>query len=133
MTRSSRKLLRRSARLASVCPKPRRVSAVHDDKGGIVLRRDRRVLQKIEEDLTASDPDLMAAFDQVKPSANVQAWWVVLVVADVTAILMIMVGLFSDSGLVFLGGVAAASALVWTHTTFRTKPADSVDRSGSEP
>ncbi|WP_219151923.1 DUF3040 domain-containing protein [Amycolatopsis sp. TNS106] len=98
-----------------------------------MLRRDRRVLQKIEEDLTASDPDLMAAFDQVKPSANVQAWWVVLVVADVTAILMIMVGLFSDSGLVFLGGVAAASALVWTHTTFRTKPADSVDRSGSEP
>ncbi|KFU77728.1 hypothetical protein BB31_29105 [Amycolatopsis lurida NRRL 2430] len=99
----------------------------------MVLRRDRRVLQKIEEDLTASDPDLVAAFDQVKPPASLQAWWVVLVVADVTAILMIMVGLFSDSGLVFLGGVAAASALVWTHNTFRTKPAHSADRSGSEP
>ncbi|WP_340681880.1 DUF3040 domain-containing protein [Amycolatopsis coloradensis] len=98
-----------------------------------MLRRDRRVLQKIEEDLTASDPDLVAAFDQVKRPASVQTWWAVLVVAEVTAILMIMVGLFSDRGLVFLGGVAAASALAWTHNTFRTKPADSADRSGSKP
>lgn len=99
-----------------------------------MLRRDRRVLQRIEKDLTASDPGVAAAFDQVKRRpASVQSWWAVLVIADVTAILMIMVGLFSDRGSVFLGGVAAASALLWTHSTFRTKPADSADRSGSQP
>ncbi|RSN43414.1 hypothetical protein DMC64_22510 [Amycolatopsis sp. WAC 04197] len=89
------------------------------DEGGIVRRRDRRILQEIEEDLTASDPDLAAAFDQVKRSSGGQTWWAVLVVAEITALLMITVGLFSDRGLVFLAGVAAASALVWAHNTYR--------------
>ncbi|MER6670448.1 DUF3040 domain-containing protein [Amycolatopsis japonica] len=72
-----------------------------------------------EEDLTASDPDLAAAFDQVKRSPGGQIWWAVLVVAEITALLMVAVGLFSDRDLVFLAGVAAASALVWAHNTYR--------------
>jgi hypothetical protein len=79
--------------------------------------RDRSALRKIEEELAASDPAFVAALSQGAPPAGTRLWQTTLILADLTAVLMIAFGLIAaDTGL-FLWGLVAVPLLVWIHRT----------------
>ncbi|WP_033294319.1 DUF3040 domain-containing protein [Amycolatopsis jejuensis] len=79
--------------------------------------RDRSALRKIEEELAASDPAFVAALSQGVPPAGSRLWLITLVLADVTAALMMVFGLVAGHTGLFLWGLVAAPGLVWVHRT----------------
>lgn len=75
--------------------------------------RERHALREIEAELQASDPAFAAALSgrtlREKWRANL-----LLVLCDVTAVVMLVVGLFArDAGLVLWGTVAAGALVAW--------------------
>ncbi|MDT8915307.1 DUF3040 domain-containing protein [Amycolatopsis sp. PS_44_ISF1] len=77
--------------------------------------RERSALRKIEEELAASDPAFVAALSQGVPPSRSRLWLITLVLADVTAVLMVVFGLLTGGSGLFLWGFAALPALAWVH------------------
>lgn len=64
-----------------------------------MLHRDRRALRKIEEDLTATNPQLAETLGNAKTAVHTRTW----------------------KALLFLSGFAVAGLLAWTHNTSKAK------------
>ncbi|WP_103349133.1 DUF3040 domain-containing protein [Amycolatopsis sp. CA-128772] len=75
--------------------------------------RERHALREIEAELQASDPAFAAAFSGRKLRAP-RRWNLLLVLCDVTAVVMLVVGLFArDAALVLWGTVSAGALVAW--------------------
>ncbi len=75
--------------------------------------RERHTLRAIEAELQASDPAFAAAFSgrKLRPPRRRN---LLLVLCDVTAVVMLIVGLFArDAGLVLWGTVSAGALVAW--------------------
>ncbi len=88
--------------------------------------RERHALREIELELQASDPVFAAAFAG-RTLREAKRWSLLLVLCDVTAALMLVVGLFArDAGLVLWGTVGAGALVAWhiarTETARRPAP-----------
>lgn len=92
--------------------------------------RDRSALRKIEAELAASDPVFAATLSQGVLPAESRRWRHILVLAEVTAALMLVFGLMAGETGWFLWGLLAAPLLVWTHRTMlqRRRERTSVDQ-----
>ncbi|MEV6880239.1 DUF3040 domain-containing protein [Amycolatopsis sp. NPDC051128] len=72
--------------------------------------RERHVLREIEAELRASDPVFAATLSGRAPRRAS----LLLVLCDVTAVVMLVVGLFArDAGLVLWGTVGAGALVAW--------------------
>jgi uncharacterized membrane protein YphA (DoxX/SURF4 family) len=75
--------------------------------------REHHVLREIEAELRASDPAFAAAFSGRK-LRGVRRWNLLLVLCDVTAVVMLLVGLFArDAALVLWGTVSSGALVAW--------------------
>jgi uncharacterized membrane protein YphA (DoxX/SURF4 family) len=75
--------------------------------------RERHALRAIEAELQASDPAFAAALSGRKPRRP-SRWNLLLVLCDVTAAVMLVVGLFArDAALVLWGTVTAGALVAW--------------------
>ncbi|MET9002439.1 DUF3040 domain-containing protein [Amycolatopsis sp. NPDC004169] len=75
--------------------------------------RERHVLREIEAELQASDPAFAAAFSGRK-LRSLRRWPLLLVLCDITAVVMLVVGLFArDAELVLWGTVSAGALVAW--------------------
>ncbi|MEU5265135.1 DUF3040 domain-containing protein [Amycolatopsis sp. NPDC021455] len=75
--------------------------------------RERHALRAIEAELQASDPAFAAAFSGRKLRSP-RRWNLLLVLCDVTAAVMLVVGLFArDASLVLWGTVSAGALVAW--------------------
>ena len=75
--------------------------------------RERHALREIELELQASDPTFAAAFTS-RTVREAKRWNLLLVLCDVTAAVMLVVGLFArDTGLVLWGTVGAGALVAW--------------------
>ncbi|MFF1614298.1 DUF3040 domain-containing protein [Amycolatopsis sp. NPDC058278] len=75
--------------------------------------RERHALREIEAELRASDPAFAAAFSGRKLRSP-RRWSLLLVLCDVTAVAMLLVGLFArDAALVLWGTVSAGALVAW--------------------
>ncbi|WP_410592493.1 DUF3040 domain-containing protein [Amycolatopsis sp. lyj-23] len=75
--------------------------------------RERHALREIEAELQASDPAFAAAFSGRKLRAP-RRWSLLLVLCDVTAVVMLVVGLFArDAALVLWGTISAGALVAW--------------------
>ncbi|MET7991624.1 DUF3040 domain-containing protein [Amycolatopsis sp. NPDC005232] len=86
--------------------------------------RDRSALRKIEEELAASDPDFVAALSAGAPPVRSRTWLTTLILADVTVVLMIVVGLLAGSTGMFLWGLVTIPVLVWIHRSILMRKRD---------
>ncbi|MEV6648213.1 DUF3040 domain-containing protein [Amycolatopsis sp. NPDC051371] len=79
-----------------------------------------RALRGIEERLRAEDPRFAAVVDRFG-RVHALRWYAMLVLAEITAAVMIVTGVFSGDGWVFFWGAAGAAVLARLHVTrFRT-------------
>ncbi|MEA5365240.1 DUF3040 domain-containing protein [Amycolatopsis sp., V23-08] len=76
--------------------------------------RDRRVLRQIEQDLRAEDPGFLAGFPADRQDRSRQ-WRVIVLLADVTVVLMIAVGIFAADGWPVFWGLVCVAAMVQVH------------------
>jgi len=75
--------------------------------------RERQTLRAIEAELLASDPALADVFSG-RDMRQARRWNLLLVLCDVTAVVMLVVGLFArDAALVLWGTVAAGALVAW--------------------
>jgi uncharacterized membrane protein YphA (DoxX/SURF4 family) len=75
--------------------------------------RERHALREIEAELRASDPAFAAAFSGRKLRSP-RRWSLLLVLSDITAAAMLLVGLFArDAALVLWGTVSAGALVAW--------------------
>ncbi len=76
--------------------------------------RERHALREIEAELRASDPAFAAAFSghQLRKPRR---WPLLLVLCDITAVVMLVVGLFARDAVLVLWGTVGAGALVAWH------------------
>ncbi|MET8851890.1 DUF3040 domain-containing protein [Amycolatopsis sp. NPDC004625] len=75
--------------------------------------RERHALREIEAELKASDPAFAAAFSG-RTLRSPRRWNLLLVLCDVTAAVMLVVGLFArDAALVLWGTVSAGALVAW--------------------
>jgi hypothetical protein len=75
--------------------------------------RERHALHEIERELQASDPAFAAAFAG-RTLREAQRWNLLLVLCDITAVVMLVVGLFArDAGLVLWGTIGAGALVAW--------------------
>ncbi|HEY3478061.1 MAG TPA: DUF3040 domain-containing protein [Streptomyces sp.] len=75
--------------------------------------RERHALREIEAELQASDPAFAAAFGG-RTRRGLRRWNLLLVLSDVTAVVMLVVGLFArDAALVLWGTVGAGALVAW--------------------
>ncbi|WP_410642790.1 DUF3040 domain-containing protein [Amycolatopsis sp. lyj-346] len=75
--------------------------------------RERHALREIEAELRASDPAFAATLSGGKLRPPRQ-WSLLLVLSDVTAVVMLLVGLFArDAALVLWGTVSAGALVAW--------------------
>ncbi|NBH09196.1 DUF3040 domain-containing protein [Amycolatopsis sp. SID8362] len=75
--------------------------------------RERHALREIEAELQANDPAFAAAFSGRK-LRRLRRWNLLLVLCDVTAVVMLLVGLFArDAELVLWGTVSAGALVAW--------------------
>ncbi|RJQ92007.1 DUF3040 domain-containing protein [Amycolatopsis panacis] len=93
--------------------------------------RDRSALRKIEEELAASDPAFAAVLSQGAPPVRSRLRLITLILADFTALLMIILGLVTGATGLFLWGLAAAPGLVWAHRILTPRTRE--DDSGEQP
>ncbi|MDS0134912.1 MULTISPECIES: DUF3040 domain-containing protein [unclassified Amycolatopsis] len=76
--------------------------------------RERHALREIEAELQASDPAFAAAFSGRKLRSP-RRWPLLLVLCDITAVVMLLVGLFARDAVLVLWGTVGAGALVAWH------------------
>ena len=75
--------------------------------------RERQALREIEAELAASDPAFAAALSG-RAMREAKLWKLLLLLCDVTAVTMLVVGLFArDAGLVLCGTVCAGGLVAW--------------------
>ncbi|SFW80740.1 DUF3040 domain-containing protein [Amycolatopsis australiensis] len=75
--------------------------------------RERHALREIEAELEASDPAFAAALSG-RTLREARRWKLLLVLCDITALTMLIVGLFArDAGLVLWGTVAGGALVAW--------------------
>ncbi|WP_329047989.1 DUF3040 domain-containing protein [Amycolatopsis sp. NBC_01488] len=75
--------------------------------------RERHALREIEAELQASDPAFAAAFDG-RSLREAKRWHLLLLLCDITAGVMLVVGLFArDAGLVLWGTVGGGGLVAW--------------------
>ncbi|MEU7785217.1 DUF3040 domain-containing protein [Amycolatopsis sp. NPDC049159] len=75
--------------------------------------RDHHALREIEAELRASDPAFAAAFSGRELRGS-RRFNLLLVLCDVTAVVMLLVGLFArDAALVLWGTVSAGALVAW--------------------
>ncbi|KDN20964.1 DUF3040 domain-containing protein [Amycolatopsis rifamycinica] len=75
--------------------------------------RERHALREIEAELRASDPAFAAAFSG-RELRSPRRWSLLLVLCDITAVTMLLVGLFArDAALVLWGTVSAGALVAW--------------------
>jgi hypothetical protein len=76
-------------------------------------KRERHALREIEAELRASDPEFATALSGRSPREAKRSS-LLLVLCDVTAVVMLVVGLFArDAGLVLWGTVSAGALVAW--------------------
>ena len=76
--------------------------------------RERNALREIEAELRASAPAFAAAFSG-PTLRSPRRWSLLLVLCDVTAVVMLLVGLFARAAALVLWGTVSAGALVAWH------------------
>ncbi len=75
--------------------------------------RERHALREIEAELLASDPTLADVFSG-RDMRQARRWSLLLILCDVTAVVMLVVGLFArDASLVLWGTVSAGALVAW--------------------
>jgi uncharacterized membrane protein YphA (DoxX/SURF4 family) len=75
--------------------------------------RERHALREIEAELLASDPALADVFSG-RDMRQARRWSLLLILCDVTAVVMLVVGLFArDAALVLWGTVSAGALVAW--------------------
>jgi uncharacterized membrane protein YphA (DoxX/SURF4 family) len=75
--------------------------------------RERHALREIEAELLASDPALADVFSG-RDMRQARRWSLLLILCDITAVVMLVVGLFArDAGLVLWGTVSAGALVAW--------------------
>ncbi|MGW3965666.1 DUF3040 domain-containing protein [Amycolatopsis sp. NPDC005003] len=75
--------------------------------------RERHALREIEAELRASDPAFAAALSG-RNLRSPRRWSLLLVLCDITAAVMLVVGLFArDAALVLWGTVSAGALVAW--------------------
>lgn len=97
--------------------------------------RERHALREIEAELRASDPVFAAAFTG-RSLREHKRWNLLLVLCDVTAVVMLVVGLFArDAALVLWGTVGAGALVAWhiarAETTREPAPDGTTPAAGS--
>jgi hypothetical protein len=97
--------------------------------------RERHALREIELELQASDPTFAAAFAG-RTLREAKRWNLLLLLCDVTAAVMLVVGLFArDAGLVLWGTVGAGALVAWhiarAETTRKPAPDGTTPAAGS--
>lgn len=97
--------------------------------------RERHALREIEAELQASDPTFAAAFTGRNLREN-KRWNLLLLLCDVTAVVMLVVGLFArDAALVLWGTVGAGALVAWhiarAETTRKHAPDETTPATGS--
>ncbi len=75
-------------------------------------------LRGIEAELAADDPKLAS---KLTMSTRIHSWRAVLAVAELTAILMIVVGIFATVASMFFLGVLSTTLLIWLHRAIRIR------------
>lgn len=85
--------------------------------------RERHALREIEKGLRSSDPAFAATLSRHR-FGEAWRWQMLLILADVTAALMLVVGVLTRSAPMVLWGTLSASALVVIHL-LRTTPSTS--------
>jgi uncharacterized membrane protein YphA (DoxX/SURF4 family) len=75
--------------------------------------RERHALREIEAELLASDPALADVFSG-RDMRQARRWSLLLILCDITAVVMLVVGLFArDAALVLWGTVSAGALVAW--------------------
>ena len=93
--------------------------------------RERHALREIEAELQASDPAFAAAFTG-RTLREARRWNLLLVLCDVTAAVMLVVGLFArDAALVLWGTVGAGALVAWHIARTETSPKSTPDGSAA--
>ncbi|WP_290059996.1 DUF3040 domain-containing protein [Amycolatopsis solani] len=81
----------------------------------MLSHHDRTELEKIERSLEVSDPDLATALREGKRPRSRALRSTVLIVFDVVAVALLVVGLVLPDPGVTLCGILALTGTVWTH------------------
>ena len=81
----------------------------------MLSHHDRTELEKIERSLELSDPDLATALRDGKRSKSRALRSTVLIIFDVVAVTLLVVGLVLPDPGVTLCGIIALTGTVWTH------------------
>jgi hypothetical protein len=81
---------------------------------------ERRALRAIEAELRASDPFFADALSGTR-LAHAARWRAILVLADVTAVLMVVFGIFGQAGWTTFWGIVATAVLVRIHLVRRRR------------
>jgi hypothetical protein len=79
---------------------------------------ERRALRDIEAELRASDPLFADALSGDR-LAHAARWRAILILADITTVLMIVLGIFGQSGWTTFWGIVAAGFLLRIHLVRR--------------
>jgi Protein of unknown function (DUF3040) len=91
----------------------------------MVPERERHILRQIEAHLGSEDPWFASGFTAGFSAARhrqAARWRLILVLADVTAVLMVVAGTFAGEGWPVLWGLVAAALLARIHIMRRTSP-----------
>ena len=95
--------------------------------------RERHALREIEAELEASDPAFAAALSG-RTLRDAKRWKLLLLLCDITAVTMLVVGLFArDAGLVLWGTVAAGGLVAWHIARAETTRQSTQDGSAPPP
>lgn len=79
---------------------------------------ERRALREIEDELQAGDPFFADTLSGVR-QAHEARWRAILVLADVTAVLMVVLGIFGQEGWTTFWGLVGSGVLFWIHVRRR--------------
>ncbi|MCR6490642.1 DUF3040 domain-containing protein [Amycolatopsis sp. OK19-0408] len=76
--------------------------------------KDRRALRAIEDELRSTDP-LFAETLSGARMAQAARWKAILILADVTAVLLVVLGIFAQQGWAVFWGIIGGGTLFWVH------------------
>jgi len=77
--------------------------------------QERHALREIENELRSSDPGFAAALSRHRVGGEAWRWSALLILADVTAALMLLIGVLTQRPDLVLWGMLSAAALVSVH------------------
>ncbi|MEU0528996.1 DUF3040 domain-containing protein [Amycolatopsis tolypomycina] len=80
-----------------------------------------RELRKIEEGLRSEDPEFAAAVSRADHADTLRRR-AILMLAEITAVVMVAAGMLSGDGWVIFWGLLGGAALAWVHVTRFREP-----------